>query len=193
MQVSKGYSACSLGAIVYKNGKNYILTASHCVSGDSNTYPDQSDLGRPIEQGNEKIGHVSTIETTGILDVALISIDSGINSEYKDFLGNKIEGFGQATEGTRVYKIGKKTGVTYGTIGKKKNIIFDWGKVSKGYVIEGKDFCDYGDSGSAIITVDSPHKIVGILAQKNIRTFPDLWEVHCFSNNPEDVKNLLGL
>lgn len=188
MTRNSGVAYCSLGAIVNYNGKNYILTASHCVSTSATSgAPSQSDIGLPVKQGREQIGSVyKTADYTGGVDASLISINTGINSKQKDYLGNSINGFGTATNGLKVYKIGITTGLTYGTI-INTNIGFTGsdGSKWKGFEVKADNgkFCEGGDSGSAIISV-SDHKIIGIISSGS-----DL----CNSNMPEDIKSKLGL
>ena len=90
MKRNSGVAYCSLGAIVNYNGQNYILTASHCVAtSPTSGVPSQSDIGLPVKQGGEQIGSVyKTADFTGCVDSSLISIQSGINSQQKDYLGN---------------------------------------------------------------------------------------------------------
>jgi len=60
---------------------------------------------------------------------------------------------------------------------------FKDGKQWQGFEVTGDngEFSTSGDSGSAIITVSKPHKIVGILSAGD------------GSNMPEDIKSKLGL
>lgn len=190
MKRNSGIAYCSLGAIVNYNGRNYILTASHCVATSQiSASPSQSDIGLPVKQGDEQVGLVYKVaDYSGGVDASLISINNGINSQQKDYLGNLIEGFGTAKIGLKVYKIGRTTGLTYGTIIAVNSYVTDaQGNKFNVFDIKGDngEFAESGDSGSAIVTVASPHKIIGILSACD--------SSGCLSNMPEDIKNKLGL
>lgn len=179
---------CTLGAIVTKGFKRYILTAGHCVTDNyenNKVIPDEGDIGNVVKQNNEIIGQVEVIDTEGKVDATLISINDGIESSNEDFLYNEIVGFANNAEpGTKVYKIGRTTGLTYGTIANTEIYYLDiHGNRHRAFEVIGDDgkFSDQGDSGSAIITVDEPHKIVGILSAGT------------GSNMPQDIKRELGM
>lgn len=177
------YALCTIGAIVKKNGVHYILTAGHCVTEGEDGFPDPSDIGLKIRQGEQIIGEVYKTDFTGGVDVALISIQSGISSEQETFLGNSVLEFGTVSKGLSVFKIGRTTGLTYGTITDFVGYTGSDGKEWQGFEVTGDNgvFSTFGDSGSAIITVSKPHKIVGILSAGD------------GSNMPDDIKNLLGI
>jgi len=187
MKRNSGIAYCSLGAIVKYNGKNYVLTASHCVSNsETSGAPSESDIGLPVKQGKEQIGSVyKTADYTGCIDSALISINNGISSKQEDFLGNSVIEFGTATKGLKVYKIGRTTGLTYGTISGFVGFTGTDGDKCNGFEVKGDNgnFCEGGDSGSAIISVDD-NKIIGIISSGSD---------FCNSNMPEDIKSGLGI
>ncbi len=177
------YALCTLGAIVKKNGIKYILTAGHCVTEGEDGFPDPDDIGLKIRQGEQIIGSVYKTDFTGGVDVALISINSGISSEQETFLGDDVLEFGTVYKGLKVFKIGRTTGLTFGTVTEFVGYTGSDGKQWQGFVVTGDngEFSASGDSGSAIITVSKPHKIVGIISAGD------------GSNMPEDIKNKLGL
>jgi len=182
------YSNCSLGAIVTKNNKKYILTAGHCVTKGTDGFPDLEDIGLWTKQGNEIIGYVNTIDLSGGIDAALISINDNIPTTTQNFLGQEISGFGTIYEGQKVFKLGAITGLTYGTITNiNVNYLDKYGNPIRGYKITGDNgnFCLGGDSGSAVVTVSTPHKIVGILSTGG--------GLICNSNYPEDIKSKMGI
>jgi len=185
IQMPRGdnFALCTLGAIVNSGGRRFILTAGHCVTDGEDGFPDPDDIGLKIRQGDEIIGTVYKTDFTGGVDAALISINSGISSELENFLGEDINGFGTVYKGLKVFKIGKSTGLTYGTITEFVGYTGSDGKQWQGFKVTGDNgkFSVSGDSGSAIITVSKPHKIVGIISAGD------------GSNMPEDIKSKLGL
>lgn len=166
---SSGSAYCTLGMVVKKNNYKYILTAGHCVTKGSDGMPDYpEDIGLWAKYEGTIIGYVYDFDNSGGIDAALISIEQGIQSQsYTDLNGNFISGFTNPVEGMDVFKIGKSTGITYGTItdtnifyeDKQKNLV-------RGFEVTGNNgqFSTSGDSGSAIVTVNAPHKIVGIIS-----------------------------
>ena len=164
-----GSTSCTLGMIVTRENKEYILTAGHCITKGSDGMPDSpNDIGLWVKYNGKLIGHTYDFDDSGGIDAALISINPDIpRTTYLDLNGNTISGFTNPTEGMEVYKIGFRTGLTYGTItdislfysDKQDNRI-------RGFEVTGKngEFSTFGDSGSAIITVSTPHKLVGIIS-----------------------------
>lgn len=177
------YALCTLGTIVRMGGTKYILTAGHCVTDGEDGFPDPDDIGLKIKQGEEVIGSVYKTDFTGGVDVALISINQGISSELETFLGDDVLEFGTVYKGLKVFKIGRTTGLTYGTVTDWVGYTGSDGKQWKGFEVTGDNgkFSKSGDSGSAIITVSKPHKIVGIISAGS------------GSNMPEDIKNKLNI
>lgn len=180
------FALCTLGAIIKKGGTKYILTAGHCVTDGEDGFPDPDDIGLQIKQGGEIIGRVYKTDFTGGIDVALISINYRISSKQETFLGDEVLEMGSNSEvyiGKKVFKIGRTTGLTYGTITDWVGYTGSDGIMWDGYKVTGDNgkFSTSGDSGSAIITVSKPHKIVGIISAGD------------GSNMPEDIKNELGL
>jgi len=179
------FALCSIGAIVNQGSSKYVLTAGHCVTDGDDGFPDTDDIGLVIKQGDERIGTVYKTDFTGGVDGALIKIDGGVSSKLEDFTGNSIYGWGSNSDayiGQKVFKIGRTTGLTYGTISEFVGYTGSDGKRWKGYEVEGDNgkFSEAGDSGSAIITVSTPHKIIGIISAGD------------GSNMPDDLKSKLG-
>lgn len=180
---------CTLGAIIKYQGKDSILTAAHCVQEDNIT------LGpiTYIQQGGETIGYPLISAEYNTSDSAIIYLNNGINGIIKDAIGNEISGFGEAKKGMKVYKIGARTGLTYGTI-QDVNYVKDINKRDKYgnyywyFAIKGDNgnFSDHGDSGSAIITVSSPHRIIGITSGVDNQSI-------AYSPMIQGVKNDLGI
>lgn len=179
-------ATCTLGMIVYKNDQKFILTAGHCITIGPDGMPDYpDDMGLWVKQGGEIVGYVSYFDNSGAIDAALISINSNIASTaYTDTLGNTISGFTNPVEGMSVYKIGTTTGLTYGTI-TNTNIFYrdKSGSIIRVFSVIGSSgtFSTFGDSGSAIVTTNTPHMIVGILSAGS------------GSNWGMDIKNTLGI
>jgi len=183
------YSSCTLGMIIERNNVAYILTAGHCVTKGSDGMPDYpDDIGLWAKHDGEIVGYVYDFDNSGAIDAALISIKSGISSEaYKDINGNNIMGFTNPSEGMDVYKIGISTGLTYGTITDTNIFYYDKnGNQIRGFEVTGDStqFSTHGDSGAAVVTVDTPHKIVGILS---------VGGVACASNWGMDIKDELNI
>lgn len=191
-----GFAKCTLGMIIKHNNKNYLLTAGHCVSIGEDGIADPSDIGLLVKQGSE-IGEVYMIDEEGGVDAALVSLNSGVSSTtYTDYLGNKISGFGTVTEGMKVYKIGRTTGLTFGTVFScptctEKIAFTDLnGNLVDGFEVIGDNgmlFAKGGDSGSAIITASEPHVIVGILSACSPESGL------CASNMADDIKSVLDI
>jgi len=181
---------CTLGMIVERNNENYILTSGHCVTKGLDGMPDYpDDIGLWAKQDGEIVGHVYDFDNSGAIDAALISLKSGvIGKAYQDIRGNPITGFINPSEGMYVYKIGISTGLTFGTITDTNIFFHDKNdNLIRGFSVIDDDgtFCQSGDSGSAIVTVDSPHKIVGILSCAGSDT--------CSSNWGMDIKDELNI
>lgn len=156
---------CTIGAILQSQGKNYILTAGHCITNNENQIPDSQDLNRLVEQENSDnrvaldnvVGKVKKFVISGNPNVALIEIESGIPFSLKSFLDDDINGFTAPEIGMRVFKVGRTTGLTEGKI-------IEIG--SNYFVVRGRNgniFSGRGDSGSAIMTRTDPAQIVGIV------------------------------
>ncbi len=194
IQMPRGnnFALCTLGAIVDSGGEKFILTAGHCVTEGVDGFPDPNDIGLQIRQGEEIVGNVKKTDFSGGVDAALISINFGIPSKQENFLGDEINGFGTNSdifEGQRVFKVGRSTGLTFGkitecpTCNTKVEYTDINGNKIQGFTVQGDSskFSESGDSGSAIITVSKPHKIVGIISAGD------------GSNLPNDIKDKLGL
>ena len=179
------FGQCSLGAIVPRNGEKYVLTAGHCIT--DNDIPISEDIGNVVMQGDEILGYVSVIDDTDEIDVALISIETGVDALFENILKYKIEGFQSPYVGLEVFKVGRTTGMTFGTVTKVDGFYgFDDGREIRNFSVASDGiFCEDGDSGSAIVTASPPYKIVGIISTGN--------EEACHSNWPEDIKNVMGI
>lgn len=144
---------CTLGMVVNYEGETYALTAGHCEA--SKAW--QGVLGSMASEyytAENEIGGDCYVE--GINDICFIRINEGVRSAtYKDYFGNDIYGFGSSVYvGMEVYKIGIATGLTFGKV---TEIDQDDMSFKTDIPIES------GDSGSAIISVDRPHKIIGVV------------------------------
>lgn len=182
------YTFCTLGAIVKYQGRNVILTAAHCV---------ETISANSINQGGENIGYPLIRDPLGT-DSVLIALNSGINIQQVDAIGNEIAGFATPKNGMAVYKIGQTTGLTFGVIKQSDMGVNDGnggmlknknGDYLREFEIKGNNgngnFSEFGDSGAAVITVSSPHKIVGILQGKS-REFT-------YAYRSDEIKNNLGI
>ena len=195
------YSArqCTLGAIVIDGSTNMpvILTADHCIT---ETQPsDYNDIGNKVTQGDGLIGGVYKISPDGgLTDTALINpffittlCPSRKCLTTETFLGEHIVGFGTVTENMKVWKIGRTTGYTEGTV--TSALVYYETKQRPGFKIKGFEitgdgnskFGDEGDSGSAIITKSKPYRIVGIASCGSSNKL--------YSNLPEDIQSKMGI
>lgn len=141
---------CSLGAVFNINNTYYGLTASHCSN-----YNNSIIFYNPQSNNNSYIiGEVVEINLTN--DIELVRLNVTANSI--DFLNNTVDCVANdyTTTTNKVYKIGRTTGLTFGNIITQTDTSFN---------VEGENssiFCDYGDSGSGIVLISRPRRLMGI-------------------------------
>lgn len=148
----------SIGIIVSRKDTSdrYVLTASH-VFGD-NPPDNPESVGSVVKHDGVEIGIVSHAPPDYI-DAGLIKLNSNVVVE-QDF---DVVGYKEPYKGLNVFKIGHKTGKTYGEVS-DTNIRFDDKEAFEVVSISGSVFSQPGDSGSAIITRSEPYKLVGIIS-----------------------------
>lgn len=163
-------SACTLGAIVYKNGKAYGLTNTHCAFphwdgakiGDAFLQPSPNDGGELEDDEIGKVREALELKFDGTpndFDAALVELSVDAKGCYQDELGDFVPDVADLKVGDEVVKMGRTTGlqrskvtavnvtayVTYedGLVATFRNQIFCENK--------GRYFSAGGDSGSLIL------------------------------------------
>lgn len=167
----EGGSACSIGLIVFKDGKPYALTNEHCVH-----YPSgQNNKGKnfiqpsPYDGGNttDKIGIINTDpiirnDKTNKIDSCLIPLDTDYKTEVLNY-GSYKKQWVEPKVGTPFVKIGRTTGTTYGVISHTNVTAMVNYKGSLGtcsffpcvFALQNNyDIVNGGDSGSIILNED---------------------------------------
>lgn len=121
--MTEGLTACTLGAIVFKNNEPHILTNAHCVFGrDINDWA----IGKkwlqpsPNDKGKDAIGTVkypNPLKENEInkIDSSIVPLDVDYKLEMLNH-GDYTKEWVEPTIGKNFYKIGRTTGKTEGVI-----------------------------------------------------------------------------
>lgn len=173
----------TLGAFVDVDGRLYILSNNHVLAGSSFDDATYANRGDPIWQpggvdGGNPNYKVATLtswlpfgrNSVNKVDCAIAAIDPGITINVC-YGGHCLLGFRSAIPGERVFKVGRTTGFTVGTIDLTESsetqinyatgvADFDDQIFIVGY--GGEPFSLQGDSGSLVIA-ESDHKAVGLI------------------------------
>ena len=172
-------TAGTLGAIVKRGGKLYLLSNCHvlarsgnAMAGDRIVYPGPADGGKLPANAAATLSHFSPFDTTGMLvnrvDAALAEVDPSRLGEIELEIHKATAPLGtiRPRRGMRVAKAGRTTGKTAGEI-----IDVNFRFVLKYSGVAGKvgfidqvlctRYTDAGDSGSIVVDGESG-KIVGL-------------------------------
>jgi hypothetical protein len=168
----------TLGAIVTRGGKYFVLSNSHVLAkcglakkGDAIIYPGSDDGGKAKKDVIAKLSNFIKLKTRGTnsVDTAIAEIDA----DHVAHILAKIGGIGlvgqtiKAKAGMKVEKVGRTSGKTQGTVVSTKfrplRLPYggDVGDVSFGDQVLITKFTKPGDSGSLVVDVAS-RKAVGL-------------------------------
>jgi hypothetical protein len=168
-------SGRTLGYVTRQGNSFYIITAGHCLSFADRYNITEKFIGMVFEQGHERLGRVVRVPKDYWVDVALIGIDQDVEAAQMTALGHMYSGFGEPYAGQRVMKVGATTGLTYGVVESVRENYFwecpacypDLGRqlnfTEMKIIPEGSYFSRQGDSGSAVLSADTPHTFLGVL------------------------------
>lgn len=165
--------ACTSGYIIEHWGKAYIITAAHCaLNVPNNQYQLCNEV--TIEDPDRCIGYTKKKISiyNNAIDLALIEIEPGIEYAKRTIYGHEYDGFAEPYVGMDVMKIGLASGITYGKVERILNYPNIAGTC---YYLDvfrpcyNVSFVDIsglgitpGDSGSAILTAEEPHRLVSV-------------------------------
>ena len=169
---SRENSSGTLGAIVVKNGIRYALSNNHvlarenkAVIGEAIVQPGRADnRGQPTGQ----IGVLSAYKKvnfngTNEIDAAVARLTTTNEYDQADqFLPSRYPA--KAQVGMQVMKVGRTTGITYGTVAATDvTIKVDYDGQTATFVnqifIEDPNFIQAGDSGSLLVSSDGNHPV----------------------------------
>jgi N-acetylmuramoyl-L-alanine amidase len=184
-------TACTLGAIVYKDGEPYALMNTHCANphwkgaklGDRIIQPSGNDGGRKTGT-KDVIGHSTDYEelildgqTINYFDSAIVKLDIDATPLFLEGIGDIEPEIATVKPGDQVWKSGRTTGVqTSNVIATNVTMYCNYGdEYGKGkfvnqIVVENSDkyFTAGGDSSSLVI--DSERRPVGQIFAGSSRT-----------------------
>lgn len=197
-QIDRGYVTIgTLGCFVrLANGDIAILTNNHVAAGQYRGLVGQDRICQPGTAERTGVRHIATLsgfvtlqkspdgatvrQGTAVLnelDAAVASLAPAVAFSQAYVSGRAAQapiGIAQAAEGDKVYKVGRTTGLTSGTVTQVGAVMgpvpYDVGPswFRRCIVIEsddGKSFSDRGDSGSAIVRADG--MVTGLLYAGN--------------------------
>jgi hypothetical protein len=144
---------CTIGTIFNVGGIFYGLIANHCVTFFGTFYTNLVHL----VADDSIIGEVIGRYYAG--DIALLKFN--VTSSSTDFLNNTVDciaGNYSENESSVYYKIGKKTGLTFGHIFNTSHETFQLVSIDNA-----TRFAYYGDSGSGIVIVGEPRMLFGVV------------------------------
>jgi hypothetical protein len=167
----------TLGAIVTRGGKYFVLSNSHVLArcgrakkGDPIVYPGYDDGGRQSKDAIAKLANFTRLKARGTMtvDTAIAEIDP----DHVATIMAKIVGIGlvsrtiKAKPGMKVEKVGRTSGRTHGTVvsAKFRPLRLPYpgiGDVSFGDQVLITRFTQPGDSGSLVVE-SSSRKAIGL-------------------------------
>lgn len=120
--IVEGGSACSIGLIVYKDGKSHILTNEHCThygqdrTGQNFLQPSPNDGGKTKDKVG-KITYPSRIEAGKInkIDSNIVPLDVDYTHEVNQY-GHYPKKWLDPKVGMKFKKVGRTTGITEGVV-----------------------------------------------------------------------------
>lgn len=185
--IHKDGSACTLGAVVYKDGQAYALQNVHCAHphwkgaklGDSIIQPSPNDGGRKrdvIGVSAEALELVLDGKYENVFDTALVKLSVDATEFAMENMGNIVPIPAEVKVGDVVMKSGRTTGVQKSkvlAVGVTVSVTYSKnagvGVFKNQILAENKDsyFCDGGDSSSLVVN-DKMQPVGQLFAGSNV-------------------------